>query len=337
VLASSTPSAYESSSGLPAATKPSDARPRSRLAFGLAIAVAAPGALAAVSALTSALQNVQWNVGSPSYWHAMLQACLDPAAVPLRPPLILVALLVLFGLVVLSRGVRGVWRQARAQRVFLRALRVVGPHPQHADVTVVCDETPRAFCAGYLRPRIYVSSGALRALGDRSLTAVLAHERQHRASRDPLRFAVTRVLADALFFLPVLGRLSEDCAALAELDADAAALRSCAGDRSALAVAMLSFAEPAVHPAVVGIAPERVDHLAGEAPQWRLPRRPLGIGVVTSVCLGAVALLTQGVVAGPIALPGLSAQLCMAMMLVLPALVAAVATLVVVRTVRRLI
>jgi hypothetical protein len=336
MLANSTPSDYESSSGLPAATKPGGARPSARLAFGLAIAVAALGALAAVSALTSALQKLQWNVGSQSYWHAMLQACLDPAAVPLRPPTILVALLVMFGFVVLLRGVRGVWRQARAQRGFLRALRVVGPHPQHADVTVVCDEAPRAFCAGYLRPRIYVSSGALRVLGDRSLAVVLAHERQHRASRDPLRFAVTRVLSEALFFLPVLGRLGEDCAALAELDADAAALQSCAGDRSALAEAMLSFAEPSVHPAAVGIAPERVDQLAGEAPRWRLPRRLLGIGVATSVCLAAVALLAQAVVASPIALPALSAQLCMAMMLALPALVAAAAALVVARTVRRL-
>jgi Peptidase family M48 len=290
-----------------------------------------------VSALTSALRNVQWNVGSRSYWHAMLQACLDPAAVPLRPPLILVALVVLFGFAVLLRGVRGVWRQARAQRRLLRALRVVGPHPRHGDVTVVGDEVPRAFCAGYLRPRVYVSSGALRVLGDESLAVVLAHERQHRATRDPLRFAVTRVLSEALFFLPVLGRLGEDCAGLAELDADAAALRSCAGDRSVVAVAMLSFAEPTGYPAAVGIAPERVDHLAGEAPQWRPPRQLLAIGVGTSAGLAAVALLMHGIVASPIALSALSAQLCMATMLALPTLVAAAAVLVMARTLRRLI
>src|SRR5439155_1600125 len=96
----------------------------------------------------------------------------------------------------------------------------------------------------------------LRVLGER-LTA-------------PAIIAAARGLCDALFFLPVLRRLTERYCALAELSADEAAVSSLDGDAAPLASAMLTFGE-AADPAVVGIAPERVDHLLGRSPGWGLP------------------------------------------------------------------
>jgi len=60
--------------------------------------------------------------------------------------------------------------------------------------------------------------GAVAALDDGALSAVLAHERHHARRRDPLRLATGRVLARALFFLPELRDLVNRQQALAELD-----------------------------------------------------------------------------------------------------------------------
>ena len=68
----------------------------------------------------------------------------------------------------------------------------------------------------------------------------------HGALRDPLRLAVSRVLCQALFFLPVLRPLHDRYADVAELDADAAALEASVGATAPLASAMLAFGSHAV-------------------------------------------------------------------------------------------
>ena len=127
------------------------------------------------------------------------------------------------------------------------------------------------FCAGLLRPRVYVSTGAVALLDDAALSAVLAHERQHARRRDPLRLAAGRVLARALFFLPGLGDLVERQQALAELSADETAVNDLPANRSALARAMVSFSDTAPAGGSAGVDPARVDYLLGDPPSWRFP------------------------------------------------------------------
>ncbi len=88
-------------------------------------------------------------------------------------------------------------------------------------VLVVPAARPLAFCAGLLRPRVYVSTGALERLGEAELAAVVAHEAHHAARRDPLRILVARAIGDAYS----LGALPRREQALAELAADAAVVR----------------------------------------------------------------------------------------------------------------
>lgn len=90
-----------------------------------------------------------------------------------------------------------------------------------------------AFCAGLLRPRVYLTSGAVDTLSRRELEAVLVHEATHARRRDPLRRLVARSVADIWLFLPVLrwwttrwmehAELIADRAALARTDPDAVA------------------------------------------------------------------------------------------------------------------
>lgn len=243
-------------------------------------------------------------------------------------------------IVATGRGLRSIRRQARATRRYLAAQRPT------AEAVEVCGvgchlldrEDPQAFCAGYLRPRVYLSRGALRRLQHEELRAVLAHEDHHRGRRDPLRLLIAVALADALFFVPILRRSSERYAALGELAADAAAVRVVEG-RGPLAAALLKFSEGPAQPApVVALAPERVDHLLGdpETTRWRLPRSPLARSLLAIAALATLSLLLwHGVLDPNLQVPLLFALACAGMMLCGPAVLALLALLLSDRIVRR--
>lgn len=189
------------------------------------------------------------------------------------------------------------------------------------DALVIDEELPRAFCAGLLRPRVYLTTGALAALDQSALEAVLIHERHHARRRDPLRLAAGRVIAASLFFIPTLTALVRRQQALAELSADESAALGGTGTRPALARAMLAFVEPGRTDDLVGVDPDRVDHLLGQSPGWRFP---------AALCVGTAAVLVLivglAVLAGRLARgsatlspPFLSHQPCVVVLALIPA------------------
>jgi beta-lactamase regulating signal transducer with metallopeptidase domain len=228
--------------------------------------------------------------------------------------------LALVGAVVVSLALIGAARELTASRRLSRRLSVARPLPG-TDALVVDGERPHAFCAGLLRPRVYVTSGAVDILDHQALEAVLGHERHHARRRDPLRLAIGRVMARALFFLPAMTHLTRRGEALAEIGADESAVAPGPELRSALARAMLSFTEfPAAGPGV-GIDPERVDHLLGEPPRWRFPTLLVLTAVALVALLAAVAVLAGREAAGSASLapPFLSAQPCVVVLALIPA------------------
>ncbi|HKB52227.1 MAG TPA: M56 family metallopeptidase [Solirubrobacterales bacterium] len=213
-------------------------------------------------------------------------------------------------------GLRSVHRQVRATSRYL-ATQDLSAEPVEVDgipCRLIDSEEPRAFCAGYLRPRVYLSRGAQEQLEDDELRAVLAHEGHHLRRRDPLRLLVAHALADSLFFVPIFRRISERFSALGELAADEAAVKA-VGGRGPLASALLKFSsQPA---AVVSLAPERVDHLMGDpdATLWKLPRSPLARSAIALAALGAVSLLIwHGILDPNLQVPLLVAAACAGMM-----------------------
>ena len=79
------------------------------------------------------------------------------------------------GLAVTAMTVAGAWRELAATERVARSIRACEPRPL-GDAWVVPDERPRAFCAGLIRSRVYVSSGAVALLDEPALRAVLADE-----------------------------------------------------------------------------------------------------------------------------------------------------------------
>lgn len=228
--------------------------------------------------------------------------------------------LALLGLTVAAVAIAGMAREVAAARRFARSLPAIG---HMNDVVVLSDDRPRAFCAGLLRPRVYVSSGAVATLDGEALNAVLLHERHHAQRRDPLRLACGRVAARALFFIPGLNDLVDRQQALAELSADETAMNAAPENRSALARAMLGFYDGTRPGDPVGIDPARIDHVLGETPAWRFPV------VLSLLALAVIAVLVGlGIVFGAaahgsasLAPPLLSSRPCVMALAAIPGLV----------------
>ncbi len=230
--------------------------------------------------------------------------------------------LALLGLLVTVMAVAGAVRELTATRRFVRELARRSPR-ELGPARVIEDARPIAFCAGLLRPR--VSDAAIDLLDAEALEAVLAHELQHAQRRDPLRAAIGRALARALFFVPGLRELARRQRALAELSADEAAVAQDSSRRPALARAMLGFAD---FGGVGGeIDPARVDYLLGESSSWRFPSLPCLAAAAAIGLIAATAVLLGDVASGSATLapPFLSKQPCVVVLALMPAILWSVA------------
>ena len=207
----------------------------------------------------------------------------DHATDPESIGLVLVGILDSF---VIVRAATSLIRQLRRQRAFLRALPVRGAAELHGHAVRLFPGGPLdVFCAGLLRPAVYVSEQMLRETSACELRAILAHEAHHRRRRDPLRLLLARVVSDAFRPLPPLASLADRQRALSDLSADAAAVREL-GSAQPLAAALVRFDADA------GVAPERVDQLVREAAPETVP----------SWLLAAAAMMLAGIAAAAVSL-----------------------------------
>jgi Zn-dependent protease with chaperone function len=231
---------------------------------------------------------------------------------------IAVTALAALGLAMAAAAGSGLVREVLADRRFRRRLARLSPAPRDG-AWVIPDPQPRAFCAGLLNPRVYVSTGALEMLDAPGLAAVLAHEQHHALRHDPLRLACGRALTRALFFIPGHRDLVERQHALAEISADDAAVVAAGGDRQGLASAMLRFSD-ASRADRRGVDPARVDNLLGEPGDWRLPIL-LCVAIAAALSLlVTLAVLAAHVAAGSATLapPFLSGEPCIAILAMVP-------------------
>jgi hypothetical protein len=309
---------------------PSRRRPRSSLDAGasrlflLSLVIAASALVAIAVALVDGTSSIRVGPHEPVGRFSVLHESFSyPRA---NAAAVVVLVLAALGLFVVLRLIWAAVAEVRAQRRFSREIAGRGPRP-YGSVMLVDEAQPQAFCAGFLRPRVFLSTGTLRHLGRDELGAVLAHEEHHRARRDPLRIAVARAFGHAFFFLPVLRRLSDRYCAMAELAADDAAVRVSRGGGATLASALLSFSANAHPQGAVGIAPERVDHLLGRTPSWRLPGALLlgGLATVTLLTVLAWEAGRMAVVQATFSLPVFSTRPCVMALALVPGIVAAVA------------
>ena len=222
-----------------------------------------------------------------------IDALARPLTTTVHPLSLAVLLLAVADAAVIGLALRSLARRLIRNGRFLRRLPTREAVLCGHGVRVFADRRPHAFCGGWLRPRVYLSDGALGVLAPEELAAVLEHERHHARRRDPLRAVVAAAASDAFAVIPPLASVVRRQPALAELAADSVAVRA-AGSPAPLASALLVFEESGV--AGAGVAPERVDHLAGDERICDIPRWVTWSTFAVVVLLaGASVLLAAGV------------------------------------------
>jgi hypothetical protein len=310
------PDAAARSSALPVRSDPQQQHRDHRLVFRLQLALGACGLAAVVAAVATAADSVH---RGPAGTHRVVIGGQHFSYPAVNVAAIVLLLLAALGAAVTMVALRASWGQLRGYRRFIREIGVIGTLPGHPAVNVIDASEPQAFCAGWLRPRVYVSRGTLEILSQDELRAVLAHEHHHRRARDPLRLACTRVLSQALFFLPALHPLRDRYSDLAELDADEAAVVASAGEKAPLASALLAF-DAASPPGVAGVSSGRVDQLLGRPVGWRLPTSLIAVSLAAVSALIVVIWRASEVASANATfnLPILSSQPCMLVLALLP-------------------
>jgi Zn-dependent protease with chaperone function len=133
----------------------------------------------------------------------------------------------------------------RGVRAWAATRRLVGDWLRHAEPAelpninvpayVLRHSFPLIAVVGVFRPRLFVASQVLEALGREELAAAVAHEVGHLRARDNLKRAALRVCRDALSIFPSGRLLDRAWAQAAEMAADEYAARS--GGRVALDLA----------------------------------------------------------------------------------------------------
>lgn len=179
-------------------------------------------------------------------------------------------------------------------------------------IDVVRDVRPFSFCYWFRRPRICVSTGLIKRLGDAELRAVLLHERYHLTQRDPLRLVIARYFAAGLYVIPVVEELVEFYTVQKEVAADQAAVRAMGGVRD-LASALFKVLPDAddvdlgllVPVGALSVTEARIEQLVeGRAVPLVLSRASV---MLSGGALMAAAILafTDGLHGAGLAIPGL--------------------------------
>jgi len=111
----------------------------------------------------------------------------------------------------------GLWRATRTIRAWVRSTSI-GPGPQHS--VIVGEHDVVVAAAGFRRPTVIVSAGALTTFDDEELAASLAHERGHIAHRHRFVLASAETCRSLARLLPGTRRAVAELVFHLERDAD---------------------------------------------------------------------------------------------------------------------
>lgn len=137
------------------------------------------------------------------------------------------------------------------------------------DAHILDDPRTTAYCIPGIRPRLVVSAGAVEALSEAELAAVMHHERAHVHGRHDIALFPFLSLACLLEWVPYVRRARRSVPVLLEMAADDAATRR--SSRHALACALVTMAGSGGVPcgsfaAVATGVPDRLRRLIGARP-----------------------------------------------------------------------
>lgn len=211
------------------------------------------------------------------------------------------------GLLVAVSGLALVLRTAwLALRSALAVNRLhLSPAPGHIDTLAralgirrlhfIDEDVCAAFCAGVLRPTVYIGRGLLGRIDQPELHAVLVHEMDHARRFEPLWRTAWRAAAEIGFFVPLMNWARAHEIERSELQADRHAVAATGAQAVAGAIWALGSG-----PAPLGVAAfsETIDLRVAQLLGDPMPRRRPHPDLLLSSVLGTVvALAVMGCIA----------------------------------------
>lgn len=91
---------------------------------------------------------------------------------------------------------------------------------QKNKVIVIKRNSDHAFSYGLISQKIVISQGLIKKLTSKQLEAVVLHEFYHLSSKHPLLLIISEIISSALFFLPLIGELTNKMRVVFEKQAD---------------------------------------------------------------------------------------------------------------------
>ena len=179
----------------------------------------------------------------------------------------------------------------RAERNAVQ-FRDVSRFPFLENVTVFEDRLPLAFTAGFLKPRVFLSTKLVDILDEKELRAVILHESHHQRSKDPLKGLVVSFISDFLFFLPVSRFLKKTYHLTSEMTADAYSVSSQASPLDL--VSSLLKVKRLNGPAASWFfdsTTERAKHLLGQPSRIPLPLKKTFLTIVLLAMTAMIAMV----------------------------------------------
>lgn len=82
------------------------------------------------------------------------------------------------------------------------------------------DQKMTIFCYGFIKPKICISQTIVHELNLKELIAVLAHEKHHLQTYEPLKILLVNSIIKCFFFIPAFKLLAKQYIAFSELSAD---------------------------------------------------------------------------------------------------------------------
>lgn len=184
-------------------------------------------------------------------------------------------------------------RQLKQTRKIPKMLKValLHTHMKEDDIVYCVSKDFLAFCYGFARTKVIISSEVCKTLSMKELEAVLLHEKLHKDRGHVLHLAIPKIVSSSLFFVPVFSSLYTLVEYWYERQADVYAVTTQRSHRP-LALAMSKFLE---RPAPIRVQPS----FSNTCTQLRIyklvsktPGKSYGMyrGLILSLCISVFSL-----------------------------------------------
>ncbi len=99
-------------------------------------------------------------------------------------------------------------------------LRLINKHGLSGKVKIISDKKSLAFCLGFFRPKIYLSSGLIDLMNRAELEAIILHEKYHLLKKDNISLVAVNVVEQLFLPFPVITDLLDGLIKTREVKAD---------------------------------------------------------------------------------------------------------------------